>query len=106
MFAETIIASVALGAIASAVVVYLVLARPAEQERDALGLQQAERRWERETDAREYEAFRNRHRGTPYLSPPMTELEAVLVGHQRLADVLADNDRWSVKAPPELRSVS
>ena len=107
MFLETAIAMFVLGVIVGAWAVQLLRADTLLSENLALKQQQANRSWEREREAIQYRAFRNTHKGTPYLSPQPTPLENLLVAisDPHLDDRLADNDRWSVKAP-ELRSVS
>jgi hypothetical protein len=101
MFIETAIAMFVLGVIAGAWIVQLLRADTLHSENLALKQQQANRSWEREREAIQYQAFKNTHRGTPYLpqTPDIHEVAGRSVAH------LDDNDRWSLKAP-ELRSVS
>lgn len=102
MFLETIIAVFLLGAIAGAWALDLLHAGPLRAENQALRLRQAERAWADEQEARNLARFRA-HLGTPYRPEtvaPMTEAAAVTLAHNHLIDAMADNTRWSRKAPP------
>ena len=99
MFAETAIALILIGllvgGLAAAWLVELFRCDPLREHNAALKQQQATRSWEAEKDAIRYQAFKNTHRGTPYISPEPSGLERLL------ADI-TDNDRWSRKAPDDL----
>jgi len=99
MFTETAVALIIIGllvgALAAAWFVELFRCDPLREHNHALKQQQATRSWEAEKDAIQYQAFKNTHRGTPYINPPPSAVERLL------ADI-TDNDCWSVKAPADL----
>jgi hypothetical protein len=106
MFIETIIATLAIGAIAGAVLYELLVADPIREERQALALRLAERRWADDEEARNLARYR-KHLGTPYRPETvthMTEAGAVALAHDHLARVM--DDHLGSRKAPELRSVS
>lgn len=108
MFLETAVAMFCLGFLAAYVLCWTVAIRPMNLERRA-----RDRADRREMRRRLYRMeVRREHLGTPYIRRPYvaplpSELERLLadVADPTLDGRLADNERWSVKAPT-LRSVS
>src|SRR5574338_1346339 len=82
MFIETaislILIGLLIGALAAAWAVELFRCDPLREHNQALRQQQASRSWEAEKDAIQYQAFKNTHRGTPYIAPSANGFERLM----------------------------
>lgn len=83
MFAETAVALILIGLLIGGLVaawlVELLRCDPLREHNQALRQQQASRSWDAEKDAISYQAFKNAHRGTPYIAPDPSAFERLIV---------------------------